>query len=90
MPTNNAAENHLPSSLHGLIVCDECEAIWLEPDTSTPHIYPDAEDARCPVCEESLWYGKSRWAGQHDLTLLGWSAAVDTKLNLTDSGDDLS
>lgn len=88
LPTSNAAENHQPSSLHGLVVCDECEAIWQEPDTSTPHVYPNSEDARCPVCDESLWHGKSRWAGLQDIALLEWSAAVDPKLDLRDSDDD--
>ncbi len=75
---------------HGLIVCDECEAIWLEPDTSTPHQYLDLEDAMCPICGEALWGLQSRWATADDVDVLGWESAVNRDLNLTedDLGDD--
>jgi uncharacterized paraquat-inducible protein A len=57
-------------SPHGLIVCDECEAIWLKPDLDSQHQYPSAEDARCPICNESLWGPNSRWANDEDLKSL--------------------
>ena len=40
---------------HALIICDECEAIWLEPDVSTVHQYPDLENAVSPVGGQPLW-----------------------------------
>ncbi len=68
---------------HGLVVCDECEATWLTPDLETPHQYPDAEDARCPICSEPLWGDKSRWADWQDIQSLGWEFAVNRKLDTT-------
>lgn len=62
---------------HGLIVCDECEAIWLEPDVTTDHQYPDSEDAACPICATHLWGEGSRWADSADITALGWAEAVN-------------
>lgn len=66
---------------HGLVVCDECEAIWQEPDTATEHVYPDAENARCPICEAALWGPHSRWASRADCRVLGWEAAIDEDLS---------
>jgi hypothetical protein len=68
---------------HGLVVCDECEAIWLEPDITTAHQYPDVEDARCPICHESLWGKNSRWADARDVESLGWEFAVNPDLDMT-------
>ncbi|MEZ6090606.1 MAG: hypothetical protein R3C05_21815 [Pirellulaceae bacterium] len=74
---------------HGLVVCDECEAIWKEPDVSTPHQYTDASDARCPKCALPLWGPQSRWATAEDLVYLNWQHAIDSDLNFP-SGDQLA
>lgn len=72
---------------HGLVVCDECEAIWLDPDVTTAHQYPAAEDARCPICKEALWSTSSRWADWDDIKVLGWEFAVNPALDAkTDEG----
>ena len=72
---------------HGLVVCDECEAIWLDPDLSTAHQYPAAEDARCPICKDALWGESNRWADTSDIELLGWEFAVNPALDAaTDEG----
>ena len=68
--------------IHGLIVCDECEAIWLDPDVSTDHVYPDPTRAQCPVCSKSLWGDQSRWANDADVAALGWSGAVKHRLDV--------
>jgi hypothetical protein len=68
---------------HGLVVCDECEAIWLEPDITTAHQYPDIEEAKCPICEEALWGQESRWANVDDVVSLGWEFAVNPDLDAT-------
>ena len=83
--THDAASANVPDEPHGLIVCDECEAIWLEPDTSTDHVYPSAECSACPVCLEPLWGAQSRWATRADVQRLGWSSAVNSAL---DAGSD--
>ena len=71
-----------PIKPHGLIVCDECEAIWLEPTTSSAHQYPNACDARCPVCDERLWGDRSRWASQSDIETIGWTGCTNPDLDM--------
>lgn len=66
---------------HGLIVCDECEAIWLQPDVSSPHCFPDAESADCPVCRQPL-YEHAHPANQNDVDDLGWTNAINTELTM--------
>lgn len=80
--TNDVASTNESSEPHGLIVCDECEAIWLEPDTSTDHVYPSAECSACPICLEPLWGAQSRWATRADVERLGWSSAVNAALDV--------
>ncbi|GAA5507173.1 hypothetical protein [Novipirellula caenicola] len=75
-----AGGNASPSP-HGLVVCDECEAIWLEPDLTSRHQYPNGCDARCPVCMAPLWGDQSRWASQADLEVLGWSGCTNPELD---------
>ncbi len=69
-------------SIHGLIVCDECEAIWLEPNISSDHAYPDPTNSICPICSQPLWGDNSRWANREDIAALGWSAAVNQELDV--------
>jgi hypothetical protein len=70
-----------------LIVCDECEAIWLDPDVSSDHVYPDPTNSLCPVCGQSLWSDCSRWANDGDIAALGWTNAVNHALDVkTDEG----
>ncbi len=66
---------------HGLVVCDECEAIWLTPNTESAHQYPDPEDARCPICQLSLWGPSSHWASMAEIESLGWTHAIDRTLD---------
>lgn len=66
---------------HGLVICDECEAIWLEPDVSTVHQYPDLENAASPVNGQPIWGDGSRWASMEEIELLGWSEAVNPELD---------
>ena len=71
-------------SPHGLVVCDECDAIWLEPDLTTAHQYPDVKNAKCPVCHDALWGANSRWATRDDLARLGWELAINPALDITE------
>ncbi len=58
--------------LHGYILCDDCETLWLEPDVHSPHTFPDSEAPACPICQQPLFGPQSRWASMHDLAVLGW------------------
>ncbi|MEO1524553.1 MAG: hypothetical protein AAFX06_03915 [Planctomycetota bacterium] len=64
-------------------MCDECEAIWLEPDTSTEPLFADPESPACPVCQSGIW-GSSRWADRTEIESLGWTFAVNAELDADD------
>lgn len=58
--------------LHGYVLCDDCETVWLEPDVKSEHVYPDVESAACPICRQPLYGAQSRWATEQDIIALGW------------------
>lgn len=60
------------AELHGYILCDDCETLWLEPDVNSPHSFPDSESPACPVCNQPLFGNQARWATPSDLDQLGW------------------
>ncbi|MCO8121967.1 hypothetical protein NHH03_09485 [Stieleria sp. TO1_6] len=64
----------------GFVMCDECEAVWLEPDVTSEHLYVDPESPRCPICHGGLW-STSRWAGRDEIESLGWSSLIDPGLD---------
>ncbi|TWT67351.1 HEAT repeat domain-containing protein [Allorhodopirellula solitaria] len=69
---------------HGLVVCDECDAIWTQPDLRSAHVYPDAESPQSPVSGQPLFDPEhSRWATGDDVAALGWSAQIDASLTLS-------
>ena len=62
---------------HLYAMCDECEAIWVRPDTSSPKIYPSSEDALCPLCARPLFGDQARWAEPEDIVAdVDWSLAA--------------
>lgn len=76
--------------LHGYILCDDCETMWLEPDVRSPHSFPDAESPACPVCGQPLFGPQARWASLQDLYEIGWQdECVVEPMNRVEAGDDL-
>jgi len=67
---------------HGLIICDECEALWTEPNTHADPIWRDAENPTCPICGQPLWGPDSRWANRGDLVHLGWQKRINPILSI--------
>lgn len=61
-------------------MCDECEAVWMEPDIDSGHIYVDPASPKCPVCHGGLWT-TSRWAVGDEVEMLGWTSAIDPQLD---------
>ncbi len=60
------------NALHGLIICDECEAIWIDPSESAHHVFGSSESPVCPLCRQPIWSDNSRWSTVEDVCLLGW------------------
>ncbi len=88
--TDESVETAEQPQPHGFVICDECEAIWQEPDVSTVHQYPSVTDPKCPICSEPLWGQQGRWADAADLKALGWEAAIDHSLDAMEADEDAS
>ncbi len=58
-----------------LVMCDECDAVWLSPEPGTEPLYPEQPQLPCPHCGHSLRDG-SHWGTRQELTELGWVAYV--------------
>lgn len=64
------------AGVHFFALCDECEAIWLKPDLQAERIFPDAENATCPICNADLFGSQARWATKQELHGTSWSEAT--------------
>lgn len=61
---------------HCVILCDECDAVWLSPDLSDEPQFPDQPQLPCPHCGASLCEPASHWADQEEVQAAGWSGFV--------------
>lgn len=86
------------SGRHFYAVCDECEAIWIEPDTSTRKRFADAENPSCPVCGLPLYGAQSHWSLPDEIRGTPWdeqaifsitSASLGPDCNLPDPEEDM-
>ncbi len=59
-------------SLHFYAMCDECEALWLAPDTDTPQTFPDACNPKCPICQQDLYGPQAHWSLADELRGSEW------------------
>ncbi len=67
----------LLSQPHLYAMCDECESIWVKPDTATTKVYPKSEDPVCPICSQPLFGPQAHWAGPEDVASSNdWSMAA--------------
>jgi hypothetical protein len=60
-----------------VVLCDECDAVWLYPDCAGEAIYPEQPTLPCPQCGESLLEASSHWADEQEIQRAGWSAVVE-------------
>lgn len=73
---------------HGLVICDECEAIWFQPDVRGVHVYADSESPHCPITGDPLYDEQtSRWANPDDVLALGWADKIDHSLTHDPNSD---
>lgn len=78
------------AKLHGYILCDDCETMWLEPDPQSPHSFPDSESPACPVCGQPMFGPQARWATVEDLVQLGWhDQCIVEPMHLAHGPEDL-
>ena len=66
---------------HAVVLCDECESVWLDPDASQPPLAPPVPDLPCPVCRNPLYGPQTSWASKEQVDDLGWSAAVEGEVD---------
>ena len=59
-----------------VVLCDECDAVWLYPDCEGEAIYPEQPHLPCPQCGASLVEEPAHWASADEIESCGWSAAV--------------
>lgn len=74
-------------SRHLFAICDECEAVWTEPDTAASRRFADAEDPRCPLCDLPLYGEQSHWSMPSEVEGSPWSAAVIFAWPSTEAAD---
>jgi hypothetical protein len=62
---------------HLYAMCDECDALWVRPDTSSSKVYPRGEEPLCPLCSRPLYGLQARWAEPEDVAAdPDWSLAA--------------
>ena len=62
---------------HLYAMCDECEATWTKPDTSSHRTYPRADEPLCPICSQPLFGNQAHWAGPEEVAAEpDWSMAA--------------
>lgn len=63
--------------IHLYAMCDECEAIWIEPSMDSKHVFPRAENPLCPTCARPLYGSQAHWSRPEEVTAEpNWSVAA--------------
>ena len=61
-----------------VVVCDECDAVWVDEDLSEPPAVTGSETLPCPHCEASLYDSPSHWATCEEVDACEWlTQAID-------------
>lgn len=61
---------------HAVVMCDECDAVFADPESLAKAYYPDQPDLPCPICNTSLRDPASHWADDEEVARAGWTDAV--------------
>lgn len=59
-----------------VIICDECDALWLSTDLSQAPVFPEQPDLPCPQCNGNLIEPPAHWARFGEVYQRGWIAAI--------------
>ena len=57
---------------HLFAMCDECEALWIEPNTDSEKSFPAAVHPACPICGQDLYGLQAHWSLPQELTGTVW------------------
>jgi hypothetical protein len=81
--------NH--GSRHFYAMCDECEALWIEPSTESEKSFPDATRPACPICGQDLYGPQSHWSLPQELGGTVWeeNAIFDLPSDVGSSDDNV-
>lgn len=55
-----------------LILCNECDAAWIDSHCDTKPAYADEESMPCPHCEKSLWDEQASWLNREEIDSVSW------------------
>jgi hypothetical protein len=61
---------------HPVMLCDECDATWTEPNLSGDPTFPAQPSLPCPICSGSLRKPPAHWALQDEIEAFGLRWAV--------------
>ena len=90
----NTSRSRSQRKRHGYVICDQCFAMWTDPDTTTCHDYLSAVEPSCPVCNAGFENGlssgtlSSHWATWDEIKLLGWEHSISRSLGNTPNNQD--
>ncbi|WP_339730169.1 hypothetical protein [uncultured Gimesia sp.] len=59
-----------------VILCDECDALWLSTEISDPPAFPEQPDLPCPCCQGNLTDAPAHWASFGEIYQKGWVSIV--------------
>ncbi|MCA9015513.1 MAG: hypothetical protein KDA77_09315 [Planctomycetaceae bacterium] len=63
-----------------LILCDECDALWLSPEISAQPVFPEQPALPCPCCQGNLTNAPAHWANFGEIYQKGWISTVKGEL----------
>jgi hypothetical protein len=73
-----------------VVLCDECDAMWLDANFSARPQFGSQDDLPCPYCATSLLRPPSCWASQARIAKVAWlQTALQTETLDLQSGEPL-
>ncbi|MCA9077469.1 MAG: hypothetical protein KDA93_20755 [Planctomycetaceae bacterium] len=55
-----------------VVLCDECDALWLSPPEKDAPPATLRADPPCPSCGDPLWGEQAHWADRKQVESVGW------------------
>jgi len=59
-----------------VILCDECDALWLSPELKGKPAFLEEPDLPCPYCPGNLTESPACWASMGEIIERGWIATI--------------